>query len=72
MQVLKVLELFKETGTQMALVVDEYGTIEGLVTLNDFLEAVLGDMPSGDAMEETQDSVAGGWVLAGGRHAARR
>jgi putative hemolysin len=52
MHVLKVMELFKETGTQMALVIDEYGTIEGLVTLNDFLEAIVGDFSSEDASDE--------------------
>jgi putative hemolysin len=41
--VFKVMEHFKEAGTQIALVIDEYGTIEGLVTLNDVLEAIIGD-----------------------------
>ena len=34
---LKILELFKQTGIHVALVVDEYGVIQGLVTLNDVL-----------------------------------
>ena len=49
---LDVLERFKASGTHLAMVIDEYGGIEGLVTLNDVLEAILGDMPtSGEAGE---------------------
>ena len=40
-----VMEKFRDAGIHLAMVVDEYGGIEGLVTLNDVLEAILGDMP---------------------------
>jgi putative hemolysin len=43
MPALKVLEQFKENRSHMALVVDEFGGIQGLVTLNDLLEAIVGD-----------------------------
>ncbi|MGC8491969.1 MAG: hemolysin family protein [Syntrophobacteraceae bacterium] len=49
---LKVLASFRQSGLQMALVVDEYGTIEGLVTLTDILEAVVGDIASAESPEE--------------------
>ncbi len=39
---LDLLEEFRDAETQLALVVDEYGDIEGLVTLNDLLSAVVG------------------------------
>jgi putative hemolysin len=39
---LDLLEEFRDAETQLALVVDEYGGIEGLVTLNDLLSAVVG------------------------------
>ena len=39
---LDLLEEFRDAETQFALVVDEYGGIEGLVTLNDLLSAVVG------------------------------
>lgn len=41
---LQVLEVFKRSGTHMALIVNEYGSIEGLVTTNDILEAIVGDI----------------------------
>jgi putative hemolysin len=41
---LKALELFKRTGAPIALIVDEYGDLQGLVTLNDLLEALVGDI----------------------------
>ncbi|HEY9736448.1 MAG TPA: hemolysin family protein, partial [Trichocoleus sp.] len=49
---LKVLEMFKESGTHIALVLDEYGGVEGLVTLNDLVEAIVGDLPALEDEEE--------------------
>ncbi len=64
---LKVLELFKQTGTHMALVVDEYGVIQGLVTLNDILVEIVGDVPSADELEDPQavQRDDGSWLLDG-------
>ncbi|MDN7024396.1 HlyC/CorC family transporter [Methanoculleus sp. FWC-SCC1] len=42
--VLKLLELFKETGVHIALVTDEYGCIQGIISLHDILEAIVGDV----------------------------
>jgi putative hemolysin len=52
MPVLRVLEVLRETRASMALVVDEYGEVEGVVTLEDVLEAVVGDMPEQRLGEE--------------------
>ncbi|CAL1520071.1 hemolysin family protein [Chitinophaga sp. MM2321] len=41
----QVLEKFKETHSHAAFIVDEYGTFLGMITLNDILEAIVGDMP---------------------------
>ncbi|NJM73559.1 MAG: HlyC/CorC family transporter [Scytonema sp. RU_4_4] len=64
---LKVLELFKQTVTHMALVVDEYGVIQGLVTLNDVMIEIVGDVPSVDDQEDPQivRREDGSWLLDG-------
>jgi putative hemolysin len=64
---LRVLELFKQSGTQIAFVVDEYGVIQGLVTLTDVLQAIVGDIPSTDELEEPQaiQREDGSWLLDG-------
>ncbi|HNU16129.1 MAG TPA: hemolysin family protein, partial [Chitinophagaceae bacterium] len=41
----QVLEKFKESKIHSAFIVDEYGSILGLLTLNDILEAIVGDIP---------------------------
>ena len=64
---LKVLELFKQTVNHVALVVDEYGVIQGLVTLNDILIEIVGDVPSDEEEEEPQAVKRddGSWLLDG-------
>jgi putative hemolysin len=39
------MEKFKESKLHCCFIVDEYGTILGMITLNDILEAIIGDMP---------------------------
>ncbi|MEQ8754139.1 MAG: hemolysin family protein [Coleofasciculus sp. G1-WW12-02] len=64
---LKVLELFKQSGPHLALVVDEYGIIQGLVTLNDILEAIIGEIPSFDDADELHavQREDGSWLVDG-------
>jgi putative hemolysin len=44
--------MFKQKRTHMALVVDEYGGLQGVVTLHDILEAIVGDLPSNEEAED--------------------
>lgn len=44
--VLKLLEFFKKEEVHIALITDEYGGIQGIITLHDILEAIVGDVRS--------------------------
>ena len=41
----QVLEKFKVTKIHYAFIVDEYGTMNGMITINDILKAIVGEMP---------------------------
>ena len=41
----QVLEKIKQTKIHSCFIVNEYGTLEGMLTLNDILEAIVGDVP---------------------------
>ncbi len=43
---LKALEIFKASNIHMAIIVDEYGSTEGIITSADLLEAIVGILPS--------------------------
>ena len=62
---LRLLEMFKKSRTHLALVVDEYGGVEGLVTLNDILEDLVGDVASVDMPQERQvfHRPDGSWLM---------
>jgi putative hemolysin len=63
----RVLEMFKESGTHMAMIIDEYGTIEGLVTLTDIMEALVGHLSSANVREEPKivQREDGSWLMDG-------
>ncbi|HLO81761.1 MAG TPA: hemolysin family protein [Chitinophagaceae bacterium] len=44
----QLLEKFKQTQIHSCFIVDEYGTLLGMITLNDILEAIVGDIPQQD------------------------
>lgn len=44
----QLMEKFKQTKVHSAFIVDEYGTLQGMITLNNILEAIVGDIPEVD------------------------
>lgn len=66
--VLRLLELFKGSSVQIATVVDEYGSIEGIVTLTDIFSAIAGSVvmePGGDVELEAVKREDGSWLMDG-------
>ena len=64
--VLKLLEGFRREGAHMAIVVDEYGAVEGVVTLSDILEAVAGTLPeAGGDLATMVRRTDGSWLVDG-------
>ncbi|MFM1746785.1 MAG: hypothetical protein RLZZ188_451 [Verrucomicrobiota bacterium] len=64
---IQLLESFKKTGKHLALVTDEFGSVQGLVTLIDVMEAIVGDLPEpGD--RRPPDAIQredGSWLVDG-------
>lgn len=63
---INVLKQFKESSdnVHMAIIVDEYGDLEGLITLYDILEAIVGDLPTTDELKAIKRS-DGSWLIDG-------
>jgi putative hemolysin len=65
---MQLLEEFKRSKTAMALVVNEYGEVAGLVTLKDVMEAIVGDIPTEEEEKEEPEAIQredGSWLLDG-------
>jgi putative hemolysin len=63
----KLLELFRKMRAQFALIVDEYGEVQGLVTLTDVMASIVGDVPD-EGVAAEQDAVQrddGSWLVDG-------
>jgi putative hemolysin len=67
MPAVQLLESFRTSRTHMALVMDEFGAVEGLVTVTDMLEALVGHLPA-DASEAASAFITradGSWLIDG-------
>ncbi len=63
---MELVEQFRAKSTRMVLVVDEYGVVQGLITPNDLLEAITGELQphaQGDAWATQRDD--GSWLVDG-------
>jgi putative hemolysin len=67
MPALRVLDQFKQTKTHVAFVVDEYGAKEGLLTMNDVVSALVGDIArrGEEPMPKAVRRADGSWLLEG-------
>jgi putative hemolysin len=67
MSALDLLERFKKKRTHVALVIDEHGGFQGLITTSDVLEAIVGDIPTPGESEEADviHREDGSWLVDG-------
>jgi CBS domain containing-hemolysin-like protein len=63
--VLKVMETLKRSHGQLVLIADEYGTLQGLVTPIDILEAIAGEFPDEDEQPAVVQQGPGRWRIDG-------
>jgi putative hemolysin len=64
---LEVVERLRVSGMHIALVIDEYGGLEGMITMDDILAALIGDLPDLDAQprNEAMQRDDGSWLIDG-------
>lgn len=66
-KILKILEMFRKHNTHIAVVVDEYGSFEGIMTVNDIFESIVGEIPdekeAGDPRVVRRDESS--WLVDG-------
>jgi CBS domain containing-hemolysin-like protein len=65
-QVLMVMEQLRQAPLQMAIVLNEYGSIEGIVTPIDVLEAIAGEFPDEDELQAAAESLEDGSLILDG------
>ncbi|MFI0435212.1 MAG: hemolysin family protein [Parachlamydiaceae bacterium] len=67
MPVVQLLDIFRKTPDHVALVTDEYGGIQGLITLHDVLESIVGNVPGSTILSDTQiiKRKDGSWLVDG-------
>ena len=64
---LKLLKLLKRSGKNVALVIDEYGTVQGIATPHDIFKSIVGDLASAHPLDQSYavQREDGSWLLDG-------
>ncbi len=66
---LRLLEMFRQSETTASIVLDEYGGVQGLITISDLCGDILGDLPGALPPEEREPRIVprpeGGWLVDG-------
>jgi len=65
--VLRLLDQFKRSGQHIAVAVDEYGSVQGIVSITDILQAITGDLPQRgqDSEDKPFKREDGSWLIDG-------
>ncbi|AGS06881.1 hemolysin family protein [Candidatus Profftella armatura] len=60
---MQLLETFKKNKSELSLVIDEYGELEGIITINDIIHSLIGDI-SNSYQEEIEFCEDGSWIIS--------
>lgn len=70
--VLRALETFRSSGIQVAIIINEHGDVEGLMTVNDIVESIVGEFPKANVTTQPEPEAVqredGSWLLDGLMH----
>lgn len=64
---LKIIDFLRESTLHIAIIVDEYGTVSGIITATNILEAIVGDLADAEDIEEATITIRedGTWLIDG-------
>ena len=63
--IIKIIELLREAKGQMVMITDEFGSVQGVITLIDVFEAIAGEFPDEDENLSIQELGEGHWLIEG-------
>ncbi|MBS7825604.1 CBS domain-containing protein [Wohlfahrtiimonas chitiniclastica] len=63
--VLKMMDIFRHTNAHMVIVTDDFGSVHGVITLLDIIEAIAGEFPDEDEKASIEVIGEDEWIMAG-------